>query len=180
MDKSVDPCEDFYKFTCGGFIKRTNIPDDRGTVIPFSIIADQLIEQLRKILEEQVAPNESFPFLMLKKTYDICMDEKTIERDSIDTAKLLLSKIGGWPVLEGPLWNEKKFDWIHAMYKMRRLGLAMNSMIVIRPGADSRNSSKNIINVRSFNCHNNKRENFVSPTLGMQMHFIFYKISILY
>lgn len=31
MDKTVDPCEDFYKFTCGGFEDRVVIQDDRSS-----------------------------------------------------------------------------------------------------------------------------------------------------
>ena len=32
MDASIDPCEDFYAFSCGGFIDNTNVPADKAQV----------------------------------------------------------------------------------------------------------------------------------------------------
>ena len=29
MDRKVDPCQDFYKFACGGFIADTVLPEDK-------------------------------------------------------------------------------------------------------------------------------------------------------
>ena len=38
MDDQVDPCEDFNKFACGGFIEKTIIPDDKGRQNPMVMI----------------------------------------------------------------------------------------------------------------------------------------------
>ena len=32
MDRTVDPCQDFYQFACGGYINRTVVPKDKGFV----------------------------------------------------------------------------------------------------------------------------------------------------
>lgn len=69
MDPNVDPCDDFYEFTCGNFLKKTTIPDDKSSVTSFSLISDTLQEQLRSMIEEPIQPNEPQPFQLTKKLY---------------------------------------------------------------------------------------------------------------
>uniref|UniRef100_V9IJ66 Neprilysin n=1 Tax=Apis cerana TaxID=7461 RepID=V9IJ66_APICE len=53
MDREVEPCDDFYDFACGGFLKSTIIPDDKTTVNTFTGISDDLQNQLRTSIEEK-------------------------------------------------------------------------------------------------------------------------------
>jgi predicted metalloendopeptidase len=47
LDQTVNPCEDFYQFACGGYVEKTVIPDDRTRTSMFSAVGDKLNEQVR-------------------------------------------------------------------------------------------------------------------------------------
>ena len=42
LDQTVNPCEDFYQFDCGGYVEKTIIPDDRTRTSMFSHVGDKL------------------------------------------------------------------------------------------------------------------------------------------
>ncbi|CAH1183162.1 unnamed protein product [Phaedon cochleariae] len=147
MDPSVDPCDDFYQFTCGNFLKNTNIPDDKSSVTSFSIISDMLQEQLRSMIEEPIHAGEPKPFQLTKKLYRACMNKTMIEKDGLDTINVILKDLGGWPVLEGEKWSEGEFDWRRSVYKFRRVGYSVDYFMDFSVGVDVKNSTKRIIDI---------------------------------
>lgn len=89
LDKTVDPCTDFYGFACGGWIANTQIPADKSRwVRSFSVIHEQNEKELRKILEAAAADASAGPVKQRLGTYyKSCMDEAAI--DSVGTKPLL-------------------------------------------------------------------------------------------
>lgn len=47
MDETVDPCDNFYQFACGGWIKTHPIPDDKSSVSQYSEGRDAIKLQLK-------------------------------------------------------------------------------------------------------------------------------------
>lgn len=75
MDTSVEPCDDFYTYACGGFLENTVIPEEKVSVNTFSIIGDKLQEQLRMLVTEPMDPNEPEPFKLAKRLYNACVNK---------------------------------------------------------------------------------------------------------
>ncbi|XP_026670737.1 neprilysin-2 isoform X1 [Ceratina calcarata] len=147
MDLEVEPCDDFYDFACGGFLKSTTIPDDKTSVNTFTGISDDLQKQLRISIEEKSSPDEPKPFRLVKNLYKACMNKTLIEQQGLDPLLNILRKLGGWPVLEGGQWNEDAFNWKESVYKFREMGYSVDYFIDFSIGVDLKNSTKRIIDL---------------------------------
>jgi putative endopeptidase len=89
MDKSTDPCVDFYQYACGTWIKNNPIPADQSRWGQFSELAERNRENLREILEDAAkpAPNRDATTQKIGDYYAACMDEKAIDAKGLATLK---------------------------------------------------------------------------------------------
>src|ERR1700726_2883034 len=52
MDKSVDPGDDFYAYANGAWVKRTEIPPDRGIYGVFSSVQEEVNKRTAELIRE--------------------------------------------------------------------------------------------------------------------------------
>ena len=95
MDRTVDPCVDFFKYSCGGWIKNNPIPPDQSSWDTYSKMQDENRARLHGILEAAAAPDPARNAATQKigDYYSSCMDEKAIEAKGTDPLKAGLERI---------------------------------------------------------------------------------------
>jgi putative endopeptidase len=95
IDKSVDPCVDFYQYACGNWIKRAEIPADRPRWASFTELNEDNLKIEREILEKAQAGGASRNPIDQKigDLYGSCMDEKAADAKGIAPLKPELDRI---------------------------------------------------------------------------------------
>lgn len=113
IDFSVDPCDNFYEYACGGWMKNHVIPNDRSFLASFSILRDTVQVKLKQVLEEDISEGDIEAIVKAKNLYGSCMNTTNLEAVGISVSLSLLREIGGWPILgtnEGGNWREGDFS----------------------------------------------------------------------
>jgi len=95
MDRSANPCVDFYQYTCGGWTKNNPIPPDQAAWSVYGKVTEENGEFLWGVLEEAAKPSADRTAVQQKigDYFQACMDESHIESLGAAPLKPLLDSI---------------------------------------------------------------------------------------
>jgi putative endopeptidase len=95
IDKTVDPCVDFYQYACGNWLKTTEIPPDQTSWGSFVDIEERNSSAMREILEKAAAGGAGRDAITQKigDYYGSCIDESAANAHGVDPLRPELKRI---------------------------------------------------------------------------------------
>jgi|HubBroStandDraft_1064217.scaffolds.fasta_scaffold08688_4 putative endopeptidase len=95
IDKAIDPCENFYKYSCNGWFKRNPLPPDQTSYGRFTELAELNRLHLKGILEAAAIPSPTRTPNQQKvgDEYASCMDAAAIDKLGIAPLQPELDRI---------------------------------------------------------------------------------------
>ena len=133
IDKSVDPCDNFYKYSCNGWFKRNPLPADQASYGRFTELFELNRVHLRQILEQAApaaAATRSANEQKIGDEYAACMDTATVNKLGIAPLKPDLDRIAA---LKSAAQLPALLGHLHA--------IGVNAFFILFPNQDFADSS---------------------------------------
>ena len=94
LDRTVDPCNDFYKYSCGGWMKNNPIPADQAVWSVYGKLADENQQFLWGILQADAKAANRNPIQQkIGDAFAACMDTAAIDKRGLDPIRPDLTAI---------------------------------------------------------------------------------------
>ncbi len=95
IDRASNPCDNFYQYACGNWIRNNPIPPDQSRWGRFNELADRNLATLREILDHAAdASHPRSPSIQkIGDLYGSCMDDKAVEAQGISPIEPTLERI---------------------------------------------------------------------------------------
>lgn len=101
IDKTIDPCDDFYAFSCNQWIKNNPIPDGKSMWGTFSKLEQQNQLVVKNVLELPITEIKSKAEQKAQLYYQSCLDDdETMEILGSKPMTVLIKEIGGWNITD--------------------------------------------------------------------------------
>ncbi|KAL9892814.1 neprilysin 7 [Glossina fuscipes fuscipes] len=126
MNRSIDPCEDFYEYSCGNWknvIDDREAPSKRNNLIDIRYKLMDIVENfLLQSSIDQLAPEYSNEFFLAQKFYNNCLNAQIHPPHKSEEYLKALEAMGGFPAID-PEWQAENFNWLNMSAHMSNYGI---------------------------------------------------------
>ena len=143
MNRNGNPCEDFYNYACGGWIKKHEIPkgkDEYSAIVELSERNDKRLKRLLKI-------HNSSDIVTIKKVKDFyksCLNTTIVDKRAEKPLKDFITKLGSWDMF--PDFDENEWDFNKTLQLFHKEYPA-EIFFTVDVDVDPKNRTMNIITV---------------------------------
>ncbi|CAG6007790.1 unnamed protein product [Menidia menidia] len=155
IDPTIQPCQDFYSFACGGWLRRHGIPEDKLSYGIITAIGEHNEEKLQRLLLEPVrrqGPHSAER--KVKEFYRSCVNIQEIDKLGSGPMTEVIGSCGGWDLEGAPQgaagWEtaggSHRPDFNELLYRTQ--GVYSTAVFFsLTVNVDDKNSSRNAIRI---------------------------------
>ncbi len=138
VDRSVSPCDDFYKYACGTWLKNNPIPADRARWARFDELQERNETVLRAILEKDASQPDAGSAIdrQIGTFYGACIDVAAVDRKGLQPLQPEMERIGA--IHDLPSLSAE-------MARLQRMGV--DAVFSTSSGQDFKDATKVIANL---------------------------------
>ncbi|XP_051254326.1 endothelin-converting enzyme-like 1 [Dicentrarchus labrax] len=155
IDPTIQPCQDFYSFACGGWLRRHGIPEDKLSYGIITAIGEHNEEKLQRLLLEPIRRRGSNSAeRKVKEFYRSCVNIQEIDKLGSDPMTEVIDSCGGWDLVGAPPgaagWEREgapqRPDFNELLYRTQ--GVYSTAVFFsLTVNVDDKNSSRNAIRI---------------------------------
>ncbi|KAF5307509.1 hypothetical protein FQR65_LT06864 [Abscondita terminalis] len=119
---TINPCHDFYQFTC----QKLNEPSSKN----MQLTTEQVEEQLINLLIAPVHDDDHSQLKSQKKLFAMCLN-KSEGDNSFNAMKTIFDELHGWPAILGYDWKAGSFEWTNTIIQLKQRGLPFNMLMTV-------------------------------------------------
>lgn len=142
INVSVNPCDNFFEYSCGSWIKNHTIPKGR---TQFSAITQLSMNNERILMDalETDEPTDSPTLKKVKNFYRSCLDTKTIDRRGKEPALKFIHQMHSWALADDGTWDPKMWNFYDTLKLLHKTSPAEIFFVVdVIPNPTKHDKSK--------------------------------------
>lgn len=147
MNHCADPCEDFFDYACGSWIRDNYIPESKSSWSQFRVLYQRNEMVMKELILDNKEAREKYKDneAVMKgfDMFDSCMDKETIEKLDGTPLLNLIKEYGSWNITDGN-WTEESWDFMDTFVRIQKY-LSTAPLFNMYVSADLRDSTKNIM-----------------------------------
>ncbi|XP_054153016.1 neprilysin-1-like isoform X2 [Oppia nitens] len=138
LNTTIDPCDDFYEFACGGWETTHTIPADKSRYGSFDAVDEELKKSIKEYLSKKTTKSDSKAVIYASDFYKACIDEATINSRGVTPLLDALNSVGGWPIIgQSSVYKNSDYDWTESFAKqMVNFGVAAIYSVSVQPDSN--------------------------------------------
>lgn len=149
LNDDIDPCTDFYGYVCNNWIFNEPIPDDETVTSNLNNIYDQMLNDLKDILENTAYKTEKQNATdKVVVAYHNCVNTSIHEAIQFRALETILESVGGqyWPIWPR-LRDESVVPCWQDLYTKIHNEISFNLLLIVGVFEDPTNVTNNVLSI---------------------------------